>query len=194
TLRPGRHAGTGRVCGRRTECLERTWLRYGGRADHSCFHCLRQIVGQTTLVLKPLLSKMSRSASNLSRRAATDRSYGQARGFRSNLAMSPGGAIVFSRRFRLSVETDSWWLRYQRTYFPPERWRLTRSCASERTNEALTEATSSEETLSRRRAAARWRASSALASSMFSAVTAKSVMISTRSLLTSTSPSPTAKN
>src|SRR4030095_108047 len=35
-----------------------------------------------------------------------------------------------------------------------ERRRLTRSCASERTNEELTEATSSEEILSRRRAAA----------------------------------------
>src|SRR5215471_4753010 len=56
-----------------------------------------------------------------------------------------------------------------------ERRRLTRSCANERTNDALTEATSSEEILSRRRAAARWRASSAFASSMFSAVTAISV-------------------
>ena len=71
--------------------------------------------------------------------------------------------------------------------------RFTRNCASERARAALTEATSAEEIFSRRRAAARWRACSAFASSMFSVATAMSVTIDTRSPVTSTSPWPTAR-
>ena len=59
------------------------------------------------------------------------------------------------------------------------RRRRTCSCASERTSEALTDATSSSEILSRSRASARARASSALASSMRSAGMAISVTMAT---------------
>ena len=59
------------------------------------------------------------------------------------------------------------------------RRRRTCSCASERTSEALTDATSSSEIFSRSRASARARASSALASSMRSAGMAISVTMAT---------------
>ena len=86
-----------------------------------------------------------------------------------------------SSRRRLTVPPDETLRRHDvpcaryRAILSTRRRRLTLSCASDRASDAFTVATSSSEILSRRRAAARWRASSAFASSMLSAATAMSV-------------------